>query len=143
MKAIHRRCLLVRGLRIPLFGLLSSLLALDFLAADWPPFRGPQGLGVSETTGVPIKFGPPENVVVKVPLPPGHSSPVFIGGTLLLTAAEDRKLSTLWLDRDTGRVLWRREAPRNRTEKYVEGFNTPASPTPVTDGERVYAFFGD
>jgi outer membrane protein assembly factor BamB len=98
---------------------------------------------VSETTGLLAQFGPQENVVWKVSLPPGHSSPVLTGGKLLLTAAEARKLITLCLDRDTGQVLWRREAPRNRIEKYVEGFNTPASPTPVTDGERVYVFFGD
>jgi len=143
MKAIRRRCLFKQGLRIGLLGLISSPLALEFLAGDWPQFRGPQGSGVSETTGLPTQFGPQENVVWRVSLPQGHSSPVLIGRKLLLTGAEGRKLITLCLDRDSGKVLWRRETPRDRIEKYVEGFNTPASPTPVTDGQSVYAFFGD
>jgi len=143
MKAIGRHRLFKQGLRIGLFGLISSPFAFEFLAGDWPQFRGPQGSGVSETTGLPVQFGPRENVVWKVSLPQGHSSPVIIGKKLLLTGAEGRKLITLCLDRDSGKVLWRREVSRDRIEKYVEGFNTPASPTPVTDGESVYAFFGD
>src|SRR5439155_9136786 len=85
MKAIRWRCLFKQGLLIGLFGLISSPLALEFLAGDWPQFRGPQGSGVSETTGLPVQFGPHENVMWKVSLPQGHSSPVIIGRKLLLT----------------------------------------------------------
>lgn len=143
MKQIPRHCLFNPSLLLGLFGLMLGLFVLRFQADDWPQFRGPQGWGVSETTGLPIQFGPRQNVLWKVSLPQGHSSPVLIGQKLLLTGAEDRKLITLCLDRASGEILWRREAPRARTEKFVQGFNTPASPTPVTDGENVYVFFGD
>jgi outer membrane protein assembly factor BamB len=143
MKVNDEYYLLKRLLVISLLGLISSLLSLKFQADDWPQFRGPQGWGVSETTGLLAQFGPQQNVLWKVSLPQGHSSPVLIGQKLLLTGAEDRKLITLCLDRVSGEILWRREAPRDRAEKFVQGFNTPASPTPVTDGESVYVFFGD
>jgi hypothetical protein len=49
---------------------------------------------------------------------------------------------TLALDRGTGKILWRREITRDRTEQ-LHKLNSPASATPATDGENVYAFFGD
>ncbi len=46
------------------------------------------------------------------------------------------------LDRETGSELWRREAPRPRIEP-LDNRNGPASPSPVTDGDRVWIFFAD
>jgi outer membrane protein assembly factor BamB len=46
------------------------------------------------------------------------------------------------LDRATGKELWRRDVPRKRTGR-LENVNGPASPSPVTDGAGVYAFFQD
>ena len=43
----------------------------------WSQFRGPNGSGVNETTGLPTEFGPDKNVVWKTELPTGYSSPVF------------------------------------------------------------------
>ena len=111
-------------------------------AADWSRYRGPNGSGVSDTVGLPVEFGPTKNVVWKTNLPPGHSSPVLTEDRIFLTAFEDQVLLTFCLDRKTGEILWRRVAPRDRTEK-LDRRNTPASPTPVTDGENVYVFFGD
>ena len=61
------------------FILVSLTLTVISIAAasDWPRFRGPNGLGVSETTGLPLKFGPSKNVVWKTKLPPGKSSPAL------------------------------------------------------------------
>jgi outer membrane protein assembly factor BamB len=140
---MHRHCLFRQWLSIGSLALALGLSVLKLLAVDWPQFRGPQGLGVSESTGLPSQFGPQQNELWKVSLPQGHSSPVLVGRKLLLTGAEGRKLITLCIDRGSGEILWRREAPRDRIEKFAEGFNTPASPTPVTDGENVYVFFGD
>ncbi len=110
--------------------------------ADWPQFRGPDGLGISPSTGVPLEFGPAKNVVWKTPLPPGHSSPVLTEDRIFLTAYDGQVLLTFCLDRETGKILWRREAPRPRTEHFQQT-NGPASPSPVTDGTNVYVFFGD
>ena len=111
-------------------------------AADWSRYRGPNGSGVSDTVGLPTEFGPANNMVWKTKLPPGHSSPVLTEDRIFLTAFEDEVLLTFCLDRKTGEIVWRRVAPRDRTEK-LDRRNSPASPTPVTDGENVYVFFAD
>jgi len=80
--------------------------------------------------------------VWRVPLPPGHSSPVFTSEHIFVTAFEGKLLLTMCLDRSSGKVLWRREAPRDR-EEYFQQTHGPASPSPVTDGTNVYVFFGD
>lgn len=109
---------------------------------DWPQFRGPDGAGVSSDRGLPVEVGPEKNVIWKTPLPPGHSSPILAGPHIFLTAYEANKLVTICLDRATGKIRWRREAPRPRAE-WMEPTNSPASPTPVSDGRNVYVFFGD
>jgi hypothetical protein len=45
-------------------------------------------------------------------------------------------------DRASGKELWRREVPRVN-QGHLDGPNNPASPSPVTDGDRVFAFFQD
>lgn len=113
---------------------------------NWTRFRGPNGTGVSDATNLPVTFGPDANVRWKTPLPPGHSSPVVTSSRIFLTAhtAEkvDYQLFVIALDRANGRELWRREVPR-RQQGRRENVNGPASPSPVTDGTNVYAFFQD
>ena len=124
--------------------LLTLVLALanSALASDWPQFRGPSGLGVSADKNLPVRFGPQKNVVWKTELPPGHSSPIVAGSRIFVTAYEGERLLTIGLDRATGKILWKREAPRPRQE-YMQETNSPASGTPVSDGRNVYVFFGD
>ena len=126
---------------------LAQVLALILIAgsvnaADWPQFRGPNGQGVSSDRNLPVNVGPEKNVIWKTALPPGHSSPVLAGSRIFLTAHEGEKLVTICLDRTSGKVLWKREAPRPRREQMQET-NSPASGSPVSDGQFVYVFFGD
>jgi outer membrane protein assembly factor BamB len=81
-------------------------------------------------------------VVWKTALPPGHSSPIVSGDRIFVTAFEGDKLFTIALDCGSGKVLWRREAPRDRHET-LDSQNSPSSPTPVADGHNVYVFFPD
>ncbi len=122
--------------------IFACALALCARAGDWPRFRGPNGSGVAETTGLPEKFGPDRDVIWKTALPLGHSSPVLSGDRIFLTAADHDKLFTFCLNRETGQILWRRECPRNRAER-LDQRNTAASPTAATDGKNVYVLFGD
>ena len=110
--------------------------------SDWPQFRGPGGSGISTSGTPPVEFGPGHNVVWKVSLPPGHSSPVLTKERIFVTAYEQEKLLTFAIDRSSGKILWRREAPRPRRESF-QRTHGPASPTPATDGSNVYTFFGD
>ena len=109
---------------------------------EWSQFRGPNGSGVSPTTGLPVEFGPNKNVVWKAPLPPGHSSPVLTRNRIFVTAHNGAKLLVIGLDRQSGKILWQREVPRLR-EGRLQNVNGPASPSPVTDGSNVFAFFQD
>ena len=120
---------------------LLSAAAIPSSAVDWSRFRGPNGAGVLETSGLPAEFGPDKNVVWKTALPKGKSSPILTANRIFLTGHEDGKLYTFCLDRATGKILWRREAPGRRLEKMHE-LNDEASASPATDGENVYVFFG-
>lgn len=111
-------------------------------AGDWPQFRGPNSSGVADAVNLPVEFGPQKNVIWKTSLPPGHSSPVIAGNRIFLTAVDADKLFTLALDRETGRILWRREIPRPRAQELHKS-NSAASPSAVTDGTNVYTFFTD
>ena len=121
-----------------LFACVPTSLASD----DWSQFRGPNGTGVSETKGLPTEFGPTKNVVWKTTLPPGHSSPVLTRDRIFLTAHDKEKLFVICLDRQTGKILWQKEAPRAQAGR-LQNVNGPASPSPVTDGTNVYVFFQD
>jgi outer membrane protein assembly factor BamB len=118
------------------------IFASTLLAEDWTRFRGPNGSGVSDATGLPTTFGPDENVIWKTELPDGNSSPVFGKTTIFLTGFEGESLFTIALERSSGRVLWRREIARERQGPLREP-NKPAAPSAVTDGENVYVFFQD
>jgi outer membrane protein assembly factor BamB len=124
--------------------LIAALVLTEASAEEWLQFRGPNGSGVSATTGLPVEFGPKKNVIWKTELPPGHSSPVLTSNRIFVTAhtkeKENYKLLVISLDRQTGKVLWQREVPRSR-EGRLQNINGPASPSPVTDGSNVYAFF--
>ena len=111
------------------------------MASDWTRFRGPNGTGVAEGGELPVHFGPATGVLWQEDVPAGKSSPILTESRVYLTAHERGELLTLAIDRSTGEVLWRRPAPARRLEK-MHRLNDEASPTPVTDGENVYSFFG-
>ncbi len=123
---------------------LLAVASLSALSAElvWDRFRGPNGSGVSSAAGIPVEFGPETNVVWKTPLPEGLSSPVFGRDSIFLTGFEGDKLITFSLDRNTGRIQWRREIVRERAGR-LRDVNNPASPSVATDGENVFAFFQD
>ncbi len=116
--------------------------ALPVAAADWARFRGPNGAGVADESGLPAEFGPNKNVVWKTSLPKGASSPVLTRDRIFLTGFEADQLLTFALDRSSGRILWRRSVTAPREEK-LHNLNNRASATPATDGSNVYVFFGD
>ncbi len=124
------------------FVFVVFVLPSTLLASEWSRFRGPNGTGVVDTEKLPLHFGPSQNVVWKTPLPPGHSSPIVTEERIFLTAFEDETLFTYCLDRETGEILWRREAPRTRVTNFDDR-NNSASPSPVVDDQSVFVFFPD
>ncbi|MFN0068013.1 MAG: PQQ-binding-like beta-propeller repeat protein [Limisphaerales bacterium] len=94
---------------------------------------------------MPLRWSATENVAWKTPLPgEAWSSPIVWGDRVFVTTATDAGEScrVLSLDRRTGRILWDKEVFK-QVPRRKEGRNTYATPTPATDGERVYACFGD
>jgi outer membrane protein assembly factor BamB len=124
---------------------LVLVLALSARAENWPVFRGPTGQGLSSEKGLPLTWGPGRNVAWKADVPgAGWSSPIVWGNSVFVTTATEGGTSchVLALARDDGRLLWDVEVFRQeRTNKQDK--NSYATPTPVTDGERVYAVFSE
>lgn len=115
----------------------------------WPQFRGPGGAGLSEQS-VPLRWSDEKNLSWKTELPGrGSSSPVVWGDAVFVTSYTGeggsvvRHLSRI--DLDSGAILWTRDVGTDHPEDPADGYILEhgwASSTPVTDGERVYAFFG-
>jgi outer membrane protein assembly factor BamB len=121
-------------------------------ADDWPEFRGPTGQGLVQGV-LPIRWGPKENIVWKQAIPGrGWSSPIVCGGRIFLTTAvpmtdsatKDQSLDVLCLAAATGKRLWQKAVFRQdgRKAPRIHSKNSHASPSPVTDGRRLYVHFG-
>ena len=136
-------------------------------AADnpWPQFRGPHSAGVAaDDPRLPERWSTTENVRWKAAIPgTGWSSPVVWGDHVFVTTAvtdtpppararvynagEVAKSSPRqrWmvvdLDLKSGKVRWQREAASAVPVQPNHLKNSFASETPVTDGQRVYAYF--
>ena len=110
-------------------------------SGPWSRFRGPNGSGVGVGTGYPAALSQP-NLLWKVPVPDGRSSPVLTASSVFITGERSNVPSVLCLDRGTGRLVWEQSISTPRREPRQRR-NSVASPTPVTDGQNVYAFFGD
>lgn len=110
---------------------------------DLKYFRSDQGLADSACGPLPSQFDGPETLRWRVPLDPGHATPIVDGGKIFLTAyqAESNALVVLALDAETGRVLWRNGVTVSQVEQ-THPLGSPATATPACDGRRVYVFFG-
>lgn len=127
------------GLHLCLAG-ACALAAADL--EDWSRFRGPNGTGIAADGGYPTEFSQSKNRLWRSKVRPGKSSPVLSRRHVFLTAFSEGRLWTQCFDRKTGEMVWERSIARPR-EELKHHLNEPAAPTPVTDGENVYVFFGE
>ena len=130
-----------------LLPLAILVLLADLRAQEWSQFRGQNASGVSSSTGFPVESGGRRVVLWRTELISGHSSPVLTRDRVYLTGVEQNwvlpnRLMVIALDRATGARVWERAVSRPRRQELHDN-NNAASPTPVTDGQNVYAFFGD
>jgi outer membrane protein assembly factor BamB len=134
----------------------------------WPQFRGPQARGVADGQNLPQTWSATEHVAWKRDLPGlGWSCPIVWGNRVWITTAvgstpvenprkglylfgenlappdETYQWKLLCFDLHTGELLWERVCHEGKPERARHSKNSYASETPVTDGERVYACFGD
>lgn len=146
---------------------ISAETSLD-AAHQWPGFRGPLGTGLAPHADPPVEWSEEENVRWKTELPGlGHSSPVVWGDRIFLTSAipfgeplaeprysgrpgahnnlpvtRRQRFVVLAVDRDSGKILWQTTVREALPHEGGHETGSLASASPVTDGERVYAFFG-
>jgi outer membrane protein assembly factor BamB len=149
---------------IALFVLLCSVCAA--VGGNWAQFRGPNAAATSAEKTLPVEWGADKNLAWKVKVPGyGWSSPIVWGDKVFVTTAVADKQkeptgSARWepggllrgpdsvyrsevycLNAADGKVVWKRTAAANKPAPITTS-NTYASETPVTDGQRVYAYFG-
>lgn len=138
---------------------------------NWPQFRGPGARGVSEGQALPHQWSaePTSRNIEWQREIPGRawSSPIVWGERVFLTTAiaqgeveapkkglyfggerpDAPDLTHEWkvlcLDIQSGGVLWERTVHEGKPPMPRHLKNSYASETPVTDGERVYAYFGN
>jgi outer membrane protein assembly factor BamB len=126
-------------------------------SADWPGFRGPSGDGKASGPALPEKWSSQENLLWKTPLPgQGSSSPIVVGDRVYVTCwsgyggslgSDISKLQRhlVCANRADGKILWDRSVPAAQPEDEDNSMlmeHGYASSTPVSDGQRVYVFFG-
>lgn len=133
----------------------------------WTQWRGPLANGVAPSANPPIEWSEKKNVRWKVELPgKGHSSPIIFGDRVYVIAANPvgpaqkpvhdsapgvhdsvpvTHTNQYWvmaLSRADGRILWRRNLREEWPHEGGHETGSPASNSPVTDGEFIYAFLG-
>lgn len=112
------------------------------IAGDWPAWRGANGSGVSRETQLPLRWSTNENVRWRAPLPaPGNSTPIVWGDRVFITQSIENRRTVLCFDRRDGKLLWQ-QGPTWADKEPTHESNPPCSPSPVTDGDRVVAWFG-
>ena len=115
------------------------------LAENWTRFRGANGQGISTEKDLPIEWSDTQNVVWKTEIPGnGWSSPVVFEDHIFLTTAtnDGKSCRVICLKRKDGAIVWNREVHVQETGPKRDQ-NSYATPTPVTDGKKVYAVFAD
>jgi outer membrane protein assembly factor BamB len=131
----------IRGLA---FAACAACALAPLRASDWPRFRGPNGTGISNDTGIPVEVGEQKNLHWKVEIPgAGNSSPVVSKQRVFLqTASEDgSERLLLCLDLASGNALWQEQAPGETAKTHER--NTLASSTAAADENQVYVSFWD
>lgn len=152
------------------FTLLLSIGMITSASANenWPAFRGGAQAGVAEGKTLPATWSKDKNVVWSQVIPGrGWSSPIVWGERIFLTTTisetdlgepqkglyindltgkirpGEHRWVVMCLDRKTGKTLWQKNAHEGKAPGPIHKKNSYASETPVTDGERVYAYFGN
>jgi outer membrane protein assembly factor BamB len=117
----------------------------------WPAFRGPAGDGVARTPAHPPVFwdvATGSNVAWRAAIPlPGLSSPVVWGNRVLLTGASEARREVYCFELAGGALLWTADvgalAPTSKPAPEIFQETGYAAPTPVTDGQFLYAVFAN
>ena len=136
---------------------------------EWPMFRGHRAGDIPDDPALPDTWSETENVVWRTDVPGlSWSSPVLWGDDIFVTSAigagegppprpglydpgnesgatapsDEHRWMVYNIDFHTGQIRWQREIHSSAPPIARHLKNSYASETPVTDGRRVYAYFG-
>lgn len=135
---------------------------------EWPQFRGPGALGTADGANLPDRWSTTDNVLWKQAIPGrGWSSPIVWGDKIFITTCvntgeSEKPTKGLYfggnrpkppetphqwkvycLNVNSGSIVWEKTVHEGVPAQALHVKNSYASETPVTDGERVYAYFGN
>lgn len=137
----------------------------------WPHWRGPYANGMATDANPPVTWSAMDNIRWKTTIPGGgHASPIVWGDRIYLSTAvtigksgsgsnpddpDEQDLpaaglkqssiiafTVVAIDRPTGKIVWQRVVREALPHAGMHNTNTWASASPLTDGKRIYAFFG-
>ena len=133
----------------------------------WPHWRGPLATGVAPHADPPIEWSETKNIRWKVEIPgKGHGTPVIWGDRVFVTTAipvgeqvepvpddapgahdnasvtRKQRYIAMALSRKDGEILWQRTLREQLPHAGGHVSGSLASASPVTDGERLYVYFG-
>lgn len=142
----------------------------EAIATNWHQWRGPEANGVSRTAKPPVEWSETKNVVWKVAIDGKSTATPIIWGNrvFLLTAINTGKVDpnlpkpedqpkrvfgikfpnttyqfvVLCLDRKTGKEIWRQTSAELVPHEGHHNDASFSSASPMTDGERLYCWFG-
>lgn len=146
----------------------SCLLALPLAAQpDWPQWRGPLGNGSAPDADPPTEWSETKNVRWKVEVPGhAHATPIVSGDRVFVTTAipfgeavaavpddapgahdnapvtRHQQYTAMAFARADGKLLWQRTLRQGLPHAGAHNSGTLASPSPVTDGKHLFAWFG-
>lgn len=109
----------------------------------WLQFRGPNASGIApENADPPVYFDADTNLLWKIKIPSGWSSPCIVNEKIFLTGFDesDSILYTFAIDRKNGKMVWQ-DSLRPKGFNYQHPLQGYASPTIASDGKRVFASF--
>ena len=149
---------------------LSTWLGLTTTSSaneNWPQFRGNGALGVVDDPSLPMTWSTTDNVQWIADVPGlGWSSPIVWGDLVIVTGVasegaveepragfyfggerpaptDEHRWMVFAFSIGSGELVWQQEVYRGIPEAPRHLKNTYASETPVTDGQYIYAYFGN
>ncbi len=134
---------------------------------DWTQFRGPGSMGVVDDANLPVNWSRTENVAWAAEIPGrGWSSPIVVGNLVIVTTVissveqetaqgglyfggerpaptDSHRWVIVGVDWASGAIRWQTDVHSGVPARGRHLKNSFASETPVSDGERIYAYFGN
>ena len=121
--------------------LIVGLLISAARAENWPQWRGPHFNGSSQSKNLPDKLDDSTRLWESKLPGGGAGTPLIWGDRIFLSCldAQSKKLLGMCLGARDGKVIWSKEIGQGFRQN---DRNDMASPSPVTDGKRVWFYFG-